>query len=172
MMSLYDGSNLVNLVAELERRVAGRSPTQGLSDHLSTLIPDQPTYLLLIVDGLSASQIWHPNADALRKCCRATLKAPFPTTTPVGLSSLSTAMTPLQHGVIGYHQYLPNLRRVVNLKHWTDQSGQKLDIDLTHLLPSPGNSTGGCSFEPESGLVMTSENHPVEVFNYGSEAFF
>ena len=34
-----------------------------------------------------------------------------------------------------------------------------------------GNSTGGCSFEPESGLV-TSENHPVEVFNYGSEAFF
>ena len=35
-----------------------------------------------------------------------------------------------------------------------------------------GNSTGGCSFEPESGLVMTSENHPVEVFNYGSEAFF
>ena len=35
-----------------------------------------------------------------------------------------------------------------------------------------GNSTGGCSFEPESGLVMTSENHPVEVFDYGSEAFF
>ena len=34
-----------------------------------------------------------------------------------------------------------------------------------------GNSTGGCSFEPESGLV-TSENHLVEVFNYGSEAFF
>ena len=37
---------------------------------------------------------------------------------------------------------------------------------------APGNSTGGCSFEPESGLVMTSENHPVEVFDYGSEAFF
>ena len=33
-------------------------------------------------------------------------------------------------------------------------------------------ASGGCSFEPESGLVMTSENHPVEVFNYGSEAFF
>ena len=37
---------------------------------------------------------------------------------------------------------------------------------------SSGNSTGGCSFESESGLVMTSENHPVEVFDYGSEAFF
>ena len=137
MMSLYGSSNLVNLVAELERRVAGRSPTQGLRDRFSTLIPDQPSYLLLIVDGLGASQLNHPNANTLRKCYRATLKAPFPTTTPVGLSSLSTAMTPLQHGVIGYHQYLPHLRRVVNLKHWTDQSGQRLDIDLTHLLPSP-----------------------------------
>ena len=43
---------------------------------------------------------------------------------------------------------------------------------LVPLAAGGGNSTGGCSFEPESGLVMTSENHPVEVFNYGSEAFF
>ena len=41
-----------------------------------------------------------------------------------------------------------------------------------HRGSTPGNSTGGCSFEPESGLVMTSENRLVEVFNYGSEAFF
>ena len=45
-------------------------------------------------------------------------------------------------------------------------------IDQEYCCKGTGNSTGGCSFEPESGLVMTSENHPVEVFNYGSEAFF
>ena len=58
--------------------------------------------------------------------------------------------------------------------------GMPLLWELTHEIKSwltseklrTGNSTGGCSFEPESGLVMTSENHPVEVFDYGSEAFF
>ena len=45
------------------------------------------------------------------------------------------------------------------------------NFDDTEVGTMTGNSTGGCSFEPESGLV-TSENHPVEVFDYGSEAFF
>ena len=55
-------------------------------------------------DGLGTHQLAHPKASRLRRSQRAVLKAPFPTTTVVGLSSVATAMAPMQHGVIGFTQ--------------------------------------------------------------------
>ena len=100
----YEGDSLVNLVAELELRLTGQSPTAGLRSDLAGLIPDKRNYVLVINDGLGSPQLAHPNADRLRRCHSATLTAPFPTTTTVGLSSIATGMAPMQHGVIGYTQ--------------------------------------------------------------------
>ena len=94
----YDGANLMNLAAELEIRLTGWSPTRGLRPGLAELIPHTRNYLLLIIDGLGDHQLAHPAAAKLRRDRRAALIAPFPTTTSVGLSSVATALAPLQHG--------------------------------------------------------------------------
>lgn len=51
----YDGTSLVNLAAELEIRLTGRSPTRGLRPDLAAHIPDARNYLLVVIDGLVTS---------------------------------------------------------------------------------------------------------------------
>ncbi len=133
----YAGNNLVNLVAELERRLTGHSPTRGLRSDLSGLIPSVRNYLLVIIDGLGTSQLSHPDARVLRSSHRENLEAPFPTTTTVGLSSVCTGLTPLQHGVIGYRQWFPDLGKVVSLLRWTDLSGNQVTYNTASFLPAP-----------------------------------
>ena len=134
----YNGANLVNLAAELEIRLTGRSPTRGLRPKLARLIPHTRNYLLLIIDGLGDHQLTHPAAATLRQHRRAALTAPFPTTTSVGLSSVATALAPMQHGVIGYTQWIPTLRTVVNMLEWTDMAtGQPIDLDPAAFHPTP-----------------------------------
>lgn len=137
MIPSYAGSNLVNLVAELERRLTGRSPSAGMRPELAALIPDARNYLLVVFDGLGAGQLSHPGARKMRASHRGNLEAPFPTTTTVGLSSIATGLTPLQHGVIGYRQWLPDLGKVVSLLRWTDLFGRKVHYDTASFLPAP-----------------------------------
>lgn len=133
----YAGNNLVNLVAELERCLTGQSPTKGLRPDLAALIPAARNYLLVVFDGLGADQLAHPNASAMLGSRLAILEAPFPTTTTVGLSSICTGLTPLQHGVVGYRQWMPDLQKVVSLLRWTDLSGQHVRYDTGSFLPAP-----------------------------------
>ena len=130
-------ANLVNLAAELEIRLTGRSPTRGLRPELAELIPHTRNYLLLIIDGLGDRQLTHPAAATLRRHRRAALSAPLPTTT-VGLSSVATAMAPMQHGVIGYTQWIPTPRTVVNMLEWVDMAaGQPIDLDRGGSVAGP-----------------------------------
>ena len=134
----FDGGNLANLAAELEIRLTGRSPSRGLRSELAELIPHTRNYLLLIIDGLGDLQLTHPAAATLRKHRRAALCAPFPTTTSVGLSSVATVLAPMQHGVIGHTQWIPTLRKVVNMLEWVDMAtGQPIDSDPATFHPSP-----------------------------------
>ena len=134
----YEGANLANLAAELEIRLAGRSPSRGLRPELAELIPHTRNYLLVIIDGLGDLQLSHPAAATLRRHRRAALIAPFPTTTSVGLSAVATAMAPMQHGVIGYTQWMPTLRTVVDMLEWVDfTTGQPVDLDPAGFHPTP-----------------------------------
>ncbi len=67
----YQGDNLVNLMAELEIRLTGDSPTRGLRSDLAVLIPDKRNYVLVVVDGLGD--------------CQLPMPAPRPCAGPVGL---------------------------------------------------------------------------------------
>ena len=70
----YQGGNLVDLMAELERRLTGESPTRGLRSDLAGLIPDKCNYVLVVVDGLGDCQLAHPSAETLRRSRRAVLR--------------------------------------------------------------------------------------------------
>ena len=51
---------------------------------------------------------------------------------------MATALAPMQHGVIGYTQWMPTLRTVVNMLEWTDMAtGHPIDLDPAAFHPTP-----------------------------------
>lgn len=133
----YAGGSLVNLVAELERRLIGTSPAPGLHPVLATTVPTVSTYVLFLFDGLGTLQLEHAAAAPMRRSLRASLDTPFPATTTVSLATVATALAPSQHGLLGYQLWLPEVDRVVNTIKWTTLWGEPVPYDTTSFLPSP-----------------------------------
>ena len=133
----YAGGSLINLVAELEHRLTGSAESPLLHRHLAALMPDAPSYVVVVLDGLGAGQLDHPRAATLARSSVATLDAPFPTTTTVALASVATGLSPLRHGLLGYQLWLPELGVVANTIKWTTLWGEPLAVDTGSLLPAP-----------------------------------
>ncbi|HSO50719.1 MAG TPA: hypothetical protein VLS86_09240, partial [Acidimicrobiia bacterium] len=77
----YDSRGLVNLVAEVESRMIGSAPGPILDPAIGAMIPKGRTYVMVMFDGLGVAQLQHVAAGSLLRSQRATLEAPFPTTT-------------------------------------------------------------------------------------------
>ena len=133
----YGGGSLINLVAELERRLTGNPASPPLHSHLAETIAHGATYVLLLADGLGAHQLNHPAAAPLRAALRATLDAPFPTTTTVSWASIATGLPPSQHGLIAYQLYLPEIDGVAFTIKWRRPGGDDIALDFDRFLPSP-----------------------------------
>ncbi len=131
----HDGLGLVNLVAEIETRLIGSSPTTGLAD--ADLIPEADTYVLVLFDGLGVAQLGHPEAARLASDRVATLEAPFPTTTSVSLSTVATALPPSRHGMVGHLMWMEDHQKVVNTLKWVDITGASVAHDYAAMLPRP-----------------------------------
>ncbi len=131
----YTGSGLVNLVAEIERRMTGDSPSPGLAD--GPTLAETPTWVLVLFDGLGIAQLSHPEATVFRSSLARTLDAPFPTTTPVSLSTVASALPPSQHGQVAHLSWFPDLELVVNTLKWVTLTGDHVSYDYAGLLPRP-----------------------------------
>lgn len=131
----YDGTGLVNLIAEIERRLTGSSAFAGLDD--SAALEEGDTYVLVLFDGLGMAQLDHPAAGAFRSSVARSLRAPFPTTTSVSLSTLATGLTPSQHGQVAHLSWYPDLDKVVNTLKWVSIHGDHVPYDYGSLLPRP-----------------------------------
>ncbi len=133
----YLGGSLVNLIAELEHRLTGKSSSPRLHPTLRDHLPEGSTFVLVLFDGLGSHQLSHPRAATLRASLVASIDAPFPTTTTVSLSTIATGMAPAQHGILGYQLWMPELNEVANTIKWTTLWGEPLDLDTRTLLPFP-----------------------------------
>lgn len=131
----YDGSGLVNLVADIERRLIGYSPSPGLED--PAVFPDAETYVLVLFDGLGVAQLEHPGATAFRAAMATTLDAPFPTTTSVSLATVATGLPPSRHGQIAHLSWYPDIGEVVNTLKWVTVPGDPVIYDYPGVLPEP-----------------------------------
>ncbi len=131
----YNGSGLVNLVSEIERRLTDSSPSEGLSD--ASMIEEAATYVLVLFDGLGVTQLEHPDATVFRATSAGSLQAPFPTTTSVSLSTIATALPPSQHGQVAHLSWYPDLGQVVNTLKWVTIGGDPVPYDHVSLLPRP-----------------------------------
>lgn len=131
----YDGSGLVNLMAEIERRMTGSSPSPGLAEPGG--VPDAATYVLVLFDGLGVAQLEHRDAGAFRATRIGTLDAPFPTTTSVSLATVATGLPPSRHGQIAHLSWFPDLGTVVNTLKWVTVAGDSVLYDYPGVLPAP-----------------------------------
>ena len=132
----YFGGGLVNLVAELEHRLAGRAASPRLRPELGALIPSAAAYVVVLFDGLGDGQLGHPAAGPLHAARRAALDTSFSTQTSVVTSTLATGLPPARHGLISY---LLDLRDVgvVNTLYWHTTAGAPCPIDPAGFLPAP-----------------------------------
>jgi len=131
----HDGSGLVNLVAEVERRMTGASPSSGLSD--PDLVPDADSYVLVLFDGLGVAQLDHPGASSFRNALVGSLDAPFATTTSVSLATIATGLPPSRHGQVAHLSWYPDLDVVVNTLKWVTVSGDPVPYQYGSVLPGP-----------------------------------
>lgn len=130
----YDGTGLVNLVSELERRLVGTAPMPGMDD--PAVVPDAPGYLLVVFDGLGHHQLTVPEARDLATAEEAVLSAGFPTTTTSSLATVATGLAPSGHGIIGHIMDLPGTAEVVNVLKWVTPSGTPVAAEYERILPS------------------------------------
>jgi hypothetical protein len=79
---------------------------------------------VLLVDGLGAQLVAGHPAEAPVLTGLATpagvLSAPFPSTTPVSLTTLGTGLPPGSHGVLGFVTEVPGTGRTLNHVQWRD----------------------------------------------------
>jgi hypothetical protein len=133
----HDSLGLVNLLAEIESRLIGSSPSPGLDPGVGSLVPEGRTYVLILFDGLGVAQLGHDAAGPFRGSHQATLRAPFPTTTSVSLATVATGLSPSRHGLVAHLVWLEEAGRVVNTLKWVDLSGRPVAHDYGSFLPGP-----------------------------------
>lgn len=127
------GRGLVNLVAELERRLTGSSIADPLDADLAELVPAGDSFCLALFDGLGASQA--TPVEEFSDSIRAVLHAPFPTTTTVSLASVATGRVARGHGVLGHLMWLPAAGTVTNVLRFVTPDGRQVSIDHAAFLP-------------------------------------
>lgn len=98
----------------------------GPSEHLVLVLFDGLG--MNFVDSLPSSSLFHTGRAA-------TMRALFPTSTGVNLTSLYTGMWPAEHGFLGWHVHLPSLGRAVVPYRWS-AADDGTGLDALGVLPS------------------------------------
>jgi hypothetical protein len=92
--------------------------------HETTLeLPPAGRYVILLVDGLGHRLVdaHAEHAPFLHAHLRDPGVAGVPSTTATSLTSLGTALTPGQHGLVGYTSRIPGTDRLLNALMWDKQ---------------------------------------------------
>ncbi|MBI4258152.1 MAG: alkaline phosphatase family protein [Thaumarchaeota archaeon] len=148
----YDGLSLANIPISIlnhfEANIRGRKPVRdGL---VTDVFEGTETVVLMLLDGLGYNLLL---SDAERRkspfmhlADSGTLfpiTSTFPSTTSTALTSVNSALTPQEHGVIGYTMYLKSLGVVANMIGFSAASDERrgglasMGVDSRSLLPGP-----------------------------------
>ena len=146
----YTGYCIVN-IPSLIGSVLGinehHSPTAALGKQFDGF----QRIVFIILDGFGYRKAQallkeHPDS-ALRKLgedgCQVPLTSVYPSTTVSALTSLSTGLTPLEHGMIGYRLYLREIASITNMIRFTTlgnsrpESAFAIGLDPKTLIPQP-----------------------------------
>lgn len=111
----YDQRSLAEVVPAVATALGltGQRPT-GFA------LPDAPAYVVFLIDGLGHELLTrHAHAAPyLASLMREPGTAGVPSTTATSLTSLGTALTPGQHGLIGFSSRVPGTEQLLNHLAW------------------------------------------------------
>lgn len=112
----YAGANVRGIIPALLGPAGWRS---GLPGWMPSVIADADAVVVLVLDGLGWDQLQdHLHLmPTLASMTGGPIHTVAPTTTATALSSITTGLTPAEHGLIGYRILLGG--EVVNLLRWT-----------------------------------------------------
>lgn len=109
----------------------------SLTAHLTGLLGQGDTSVVLVLfDGLG-TQFLGERVPHLTASHTGNLRAPFPSTTTVSLTTLTTGREPAAHGVIGHLMWQPEVARVVNMLKFVDLSGAPVELEYPEIIPQP-----------------------------------
>ncbi len=128
---------LVNLVADIERRLGGTAPSVGLEHDVATSIPEATTFVMVLFDGLGADQLDRREVREMARSFVGSIDAPFPTTTTVSLATIATGVSPAGHGLLAHALRVPELGTTLNTIHMRTAWGADVGVPLRTFLPGP-----------------------------------
>ena len=103
VLPVYGGPCLTGLVGALLERRSGEPP-----DWLPEPVRDATQVVLLVLDGFGWEQLLErPQlAPTVRTLTGGPITSVVPTTTATALTSITTGLTPAEHGVVGYRVHV------------------------------------------------------------------
>lgn len=135
----YDGLSIANL-ANSVLEAFGLKPR---GEPLSLVLKLRERAALVVLDGLGYNELARSAGDlASRFSLFARITSVFPTTTATALTSLSTGLTPCQHGVVAWSFFLKQVGAVVDALHmspffWGRDGLYNAGYDLKALFETP-----------------------------------
>jgi len=104
----YTGGGLLNLMASLEAACGGTPAAPPATLLPPARLAGRRNVVLVIVDGLGARYLATRGAgSALARHLRGTLTSVFPSTTASAVTTTLTGRAPAEHGLTGWHLWLP-----------------------------------------------------------------
>jgi len=111
----YAGGSILNLVASIATALgASNSPHPcARQPHLQEVLPTRDRVVLIVVDGLGHGYLTRSYPESsLCRYLRGSLTSVFPSTTATAITTFMTGLAPAQHGITGWHMYIPELDTV------------------------------------------------------------
>lgn len=113
----YKNGTIVNLVRSVYQKLGlekNRSPALELGILKNEFLKNK--IALIIIDGAGESYYeYHREVLGLDKWFFGELQAVYPSTTAASITSLLTGLTPMEHGIPGWHTYFRNVSSIVNI---------------------------------------------------------
>lgn len=133
--SLVDVARAIASVCGVEQ-VRLDDHSRAIADHLRRA----EHLVLLLIDGLGINFVDAlPRSSWLRRNTLRSIHAPFPSTTPVAITSIATAEYPAVHSVTGWWTYVPRIGDTSTVfQHDRARDGVGLDtlgVEVRDLLP-------------------------------------
>lgn len=114
----YRGANVCGVIPGILAQAPGRRPEWFPED-----LQHARQVVVLVLDGLGWNQLWahRDRLATLAGLQGGPITTVAPTTTATALTSITTGLAPLEHGVVGYRVDLGG--DVVNMLRWSTASG-------------------------------------------------
>ncbi len=133
--------NVVDVIRGVAHACGADVPLDDHARAIAGHLRDARHIILVLADGLGVDAVDRmPRNTWLRRRMLRAIRAPFPATTPVAITSLATGEYPAQHGVLGWWTHVPAAAGPVTVfAHERATDGRDLrDLDVSPETLLPG----------------------------------